>query len=156
MSEKRIDIAGGKEMGSDYVDYLQRVPLFRGCTPQELTRIASLTERVSFSAGDVAIVEGDRTTDFFLLRSGTASVTRRGIQLATLHAGDHFGELAVLDPAPRNATVTMTSVSEAIRLQQREFWTLLHELPPLRHLLLSSLAHRVHKLDRFTPAPAAR
>ena len=143
-------------MTKDYVDYLREVPLFRGCSPQELRRIASLTERVSFSAGEVVIVEGATTTDFFLLRRGTASVTRRGNQVAKLQAGDHFGELAVLDPAPRNATVTMTSDSEVIMLPQRAFWTLLHELPPLRHLLLSSLAHRVHKLDRFTPAPAAR
>jgi CRP-like cAMP-binding protein len=140
-------------MNRHYEDYLLEIPLFQGCTRKELKRIASLAERVAAAPGRVLVTEGARTKEFFVLRSGTAVVTRDGVELATLRGGDHFGELALLDPAPRNATVTMTSAGEVICLPQREFWTLVHELPPLRHLLLSSLAQRVHTLDR--PATAA-
>ena len=138
-----------------YEDYLLDVPLFQGCTRKELKRIASLAERIAGRAGQVIVAEGTRTKDFYVLRTGTAVVTRRGVEIAALRAGDHFGELAALDPAPRNATVTMTTDGEVLCLAQREFWTLTHELPPLRHLLLSSLAQRVHALDRPVPAAAS-
>lgn len=135
-------------MHRHYEDYLLDIPLFKGCSRKELRRIGSLAERIVAPAGHVLVTEGTRTKDFYVLRSGTASVTRRGAEIATLQAGDHFGELAALDPAPRNATVTMTADGEVVCLAQREFWTLMHELPPLRHLLLSTLAQRVHQLER--------
>ena len=139
-------------MSHHYEDYLYDLPLFLGCSRKELRKFASLAERVVAPPGRIFVTEGTRTKDFFLLRSGTASVTRRGVEIARLRAGDHFGELAILDPGPRNATVTMTSAGEVICLAQREFWTLLRELPALRHVLLASLARRVHELER---APTA-
>jgi hypothetical protein len=43
--------------------------------------------------------------ELFVILSGTATVSRRDSQVATLSASDYFGELALLDPTPRNATI---------------------------------------------------
>jgi CRP-like cAMP-binding protein len=133
--------------GQHYEDYLRAVPMFSACTGRELTRIAQLVERVDVKEGDVLVKEGTRTREFFIVLTGSADVSRRGRVLASLGTGEHFGELALLDPAPRNATVTMTTNGQVLILTQRDFFALLREVPTLVRALLTGLARRVHDLD---------
>jgi CRP-like cAMP-binding protein len=132
------------------------VPVFAACSPKELSQIAQLVERLDVKPGDTLVREGTRTSEFFILISGEAEVSRAGNHVATLHSGDHFGELAALDPAPRNATVQITSPGQVLVLGPREFYTLLHEVPGLVKQLLTGLAQRVHALDSTDPALAGR
>ena len=139
-------------MGSHYEDYLRAVPVFSACSRKDLAKIASVIERMDVHAGDVLVREGAPASEFFIILSGEAQVTRDGKFLASLGAGRHFGELALLDPAPRNASVSMTSDGQVLVLTQRGFFTLLHDVPGLVKQLLTGLAQRVHSLD---PTPTA-
>jgi cAMP-dependent protein kinase regulator len=141
-------------MRSHYEDFLRNVPVFSACSQKELSHIASHIERVDVQAGDVLVREGERASEFFIILSGAAQVTRNGQFLAVLEAGRHFGELALLDPAPRNATVAMNSDGQVLVLTQREFFTLLRDVPGLVKQLLIGLAQRVHTLDPNPPAPS--
>jgi CRP-like cAMP-binding protein len=138
-------------MRAHYEDYLRAVPVFSACTPKELARIAGAIERIDVRAGDVLIHEGERASEFFIVLSGQAQVTRAGQFLAALGSGRHFGELALLDPAPRNATVSMTTDGQVLVLTQREFFTLLRDVPGLVKQLLTGLAQRVHSLEPIPP-----
>jgi cAMP-dependent protein kinase regulator len=138
-------------MKDHYENYLRAVPVFSACSQKELSNIASVIERLDVRAGDVLVHEGARASEFFIILSGEAQVTRQGQFLATLSPGRHFGELALLDPAPRNATVAMTTDGEVLVLTQREFFSLLHDVPGLVRQLLTGLAQRVHTLE---PTPA--
>ena len=73
---------------------------------------------------------------------------RKGKQVATLKAGQHFGELALLDRRPRNATVTSTSEMDVMVLGQRQFNGLLDAIPSLSRKLLAAMAGRVREQDR--------
>ncbi|MDX6286002.1 MAG: family transcriptional regulator, cyclic receptor protein [Frankiales bacterium] len=137
-------------MKQRYEDYLRPVPMFSACTPKELSHVAQLVERLEVKKGDDLVKEGTRTREFFVLMEGHADVTRRGQVLATLGPYMHFGELALLDPAPRNATVTMTTDGQVLVLTQQSFFTLVHDVPGLVKALLTGLAQRVHSLD---PSP---
>ena len=137
-------------MRDRYEQFLRVVPLFSACTKRELAQVAHLAERITVEAGEVLVKEGTRTNDFYLILDGKAEVTRDGAVLAVLGPGQHFGELALLDPAPRNATVTMSTCGEVLCLTQREFATLLNDLPPLTSQLLAGLAKRIHQLE---PSP---
>jgi CRP-like cAMP-binding protein len=141
-------------MRAHYEDYLRDVPVFSACTQKELARIAASIERVDVHAGDVLVREGARASEFFIIQSGEALVTREGQFLAALGPGRHFGELALLDPAPRNATVVMTSDGQVLVLTQREFFTLLRDVPGLVKQLLTGLAQRVHSLEPMPPDPS--
>ena len=70
-------------------------------------------------------------------------VARDGTTVGSLGPGDYFGELALLDPAPRAATVTATSDTELAVLGVRMFRVLLREMPPLGAKLLGDLAAHV-------------
>ena len=87
-------------MRQHYEDFLRAVPLFRACTRKELTEIVRLAERCDVAAGDQLVKEGTRTKEFYLIVDGKAEVSRAGSMLNVLGVGDHFGELALLDPAP--------------------------------------------------------
>lgn len=137
-------------MSKRYEDYLRVVPMFSACTPKELSHIAQLIERLEVKSGDLLVKEGTRTREFFVIMDGHAEVTRRGEVLATLGSYQHFGELALLDPAPRNATVTMVSDGQVLVLTQQSFFTLVRDVPGLVKALLTGLAQRVHALD---PSP---
>jgi CRP/FNR family transcriptional regulator, cyclic AMP receptor protein len=137
-------------MRQHYEDYLRAVAIFRACTRKELVEIGRLAERCDVESGEVLVKEGTRTKEFYLLLDGKAEVTRDGILLAVLGPGQYFGELALLDPAPRNATVTMTSAGQVLVLGQLEFATLLRDIPALTSQVLKGLARRIHELD---PSP---
>jgi CRP/FNR family transcriptional regulator, cyclic AMP receptor protein len=74
-------------------------------------------------------------------------VSMHGKKLATLGPGSFFGDLALLDKAPRNATVTAETPMELMVLGQREFASMIDEVPGFAHKLLSGLAHRLREYD---------
>jgi CRP/FNR family transcriptional regulator, cyclic AMP receptor protein len=71
----------------------------------------------------------------------------RGRKVAELGPGKFFGDLALLDRAPRNATVVAETPMEVLVLGQREFAALIDEVPGFAHKLLAGLARRLREAD---------
>ncbi len=123
----------------DFIDHLQQVPLFAACSRKDLQLVARRAEDVKVSAGKALISEGDTGHEFFVILEGAARVTRHGRKVATLGPGDAFGELALLEKAPRNSTIVADTDMELVVLGQREFAGLIDEVPgfarqaPRRH-----------------------
>jgi len=76
-----------------------------------------------------------------------AEVSRGGRLVATLGPGQYFGELSLLDDAPRNASVTARTPMTLIRLRRREFSAILDSWPGVAHKLLQQMARRLHEAD---------
>lgn len=129
----------------DIADRLPGVPLFDRCEPRDLRIVARHTEVVSVGAGTEVVIEGHDGDALFVLLCGAATVTRAGETLGRLGPGDYFGELALLDPAPRAATVTATDDCELAVLSVRMLRVLLRELPGFAAELLAHLARRVRE-----------
>ena len=127
--------------------YLSSVPLFSGCSKKDLELISKHSEHLQLPAGKVLTNEGKIEYEFFMIVDGKAKVERGGKQVNTLGPGDFFGELALLDRAPRNATVTADTDIDVILLGQREFSALLDMVPTLAHKMLTGLARRIHEVD---------
>jgi CRP-like cAMP-binding protein len=133
-----------------FTDHLANVPLFAACSKKDLQLVAKRAEDVKVESGKVLVSEGSAGAEFFVILEGTATVSRHGQQVATLGPGDFFGDLALLDRAPRNATITATSPMELIVLGQREFAALIDEVPGFAHKLLAGLARRLRAFDAQT------
>jgi len=133
-----------------FVGHLAKVPLFAACSQRELKLVARRAEDVTVDTGKVLVSEGDVGTEFFVILDGTANVARHGRKVATLGPGSFFGDLALLDRAPRNATVTAETPMELAVIGQREFSALIDEVPGFAHKLLAGLARRLRDADTKT------
>ncbi len=98
-------------------------------------------------AGKALVTEGETGHEFFVILSGTAKVTRRGRKIASLAPGDAFGELALLEKAPRNATVVAETDMELVVLGQREFAGIVDEVPGFARKMLAGMAKRLREAD---------
>jgi CRP-like cAMP-binding protein len=136
----------------DYEARLANVPLFRACSKQDLRLIARLADSDTCQAGDVLVREGRRGNELFVIVNGEAEVSRDGSTVATLKAGDYFGELAVLSPGPRSATVTATTDMEVLIVTPRELAVLISDVPLFARKLLTGMAHRIQDADAHAAA----
>lgn len=111
-------------------------PAFSQVPPGNLHTLFGRFEAMPVEAGQVIVKQGDAGDYYYLIRSGSARVTRsvgegKVITLAELQAGQGFGEEALISGDPRNASVSMISAGELMRLPAADFDTLLRE--PLVH-----------------------
>jgi CRP/FNR family transcriptional regulator, cyclic AMP receptor protein len=124
------------------IEMLRAVPLFSECNTKELREIASIGAEIPIADGNVMIKEGAVGQEFFLLLEGHARCLIGGKQVAEFGPGDFFGEMALLEHGPRNATVVAEGASLVLLLDSREFSTLLDTSPSITRKLLTVLAER--------------
>jgi CRP-like cAMP-binding protein len=91
--------------------------------------------------------EGELGDGFFVIIEGRAAVTREGRPVATLKSGGYFGELALLDPAPRDATVVAETPMVVGVLGARVFRAVVRDVPALTDKLLRGMARRLREMD---------
>jgi phosphoenolpyruvate synthase/pyruvate phosphate dikinase len=130
----------GDPAPGDPVKTLQRVPLFAGLDGAEFEEIGRLLKERRFSAGETVVMEGSGGAAFFLIDSGEARVSIRGVEQAALQKGDYFGEIALIDEGPRSATVTATTDLVCHGLTFWEFRPLVQGNGAIGWKLLESLA----------------
>jgi CRP-like cAMP-binding protein len=127
------------------VEHLREVLLFDGCSDEELQRIAQSADEVAVPAGYVLVYEGDWGNEVFVVAEGSALVTAGGKTLAELGGGAVIGELAVLNPAPRTATVTAATAMRFFVFDRESFEVLLTALPLVARRMMSGVASRFQR-----------
>lgn len=130
-----------------YQDRLAKVSLFSSLSKRDLQRIASHATSHHAFAGEELTREGRPGYEFFVIGEGRAVVRRKGRKVASLKKGDFFGELALLDRVPRNATVVAETDMELWVLDGREFGAVLREVPEIAVKILAVLARRLSAAD---------
>lgn len=126
---------------------LSVVPLFSGLSKADLNKLAEETDVVSFPAGTTIVEEGLLGETMFVVTSGEAKVLQGKRRLGTVRPGDFFGEVALLDGAPRSASVIAETPVVAIRLFRRTLLKMLAAEPQLSLKILDALVRRVRDLS---------
>ena len=124
------------------------VPLFGACSKRDLQIIARHMQVLAIPAGTVVMREGEHGDAFFVVLDGSATIEASGRRVGALGPGDHMGELALLDPAPRNATVTASTDMTVGVVDARTFAAIVRDVPALTGKLLAALARRLRARDR--------
>jgi putative ABC transport system ATP-binding protein len=102
-------------------EFLKTVDAFQHLSPTELTHVAEKMTKRQFIAGDAVMRQGEVGEEFFLISDGTVEVTREGHDVASLGAGDFFGEGALITGEPRNATVVAKDNLDTYVLGKADF-----------------------------------
>ncbi|CAG8976310.1 hypothetical protein HYALB_00005716 [Hymenoscyphus albidus] len=110
-----------------YESFLEEVPLLSTLTKYERSKIADALETQKFPEGTTIIQEGDVGEAFYLLESGEAEAFKNGTSnpVKHYHKGDYFGELALLDDKPRQASVISKTEVKVATLGKDGFQRLL-------------------------------
>lgn len=115
----------------DSVSLLQRIPLFRTLTLENLHDISSKVSEISYGTGDVIFLTGDEGDALYIIKSGSVEVIGKDdegqeLHLAELSTGNYFGEMALLTGEPRSASVKAASNAVLLKLSKEDFQVLLN------------------------------
>lgn len=131
-----------------HLDQLKAIPLFSYCSRKELQKVAAHCTEVRAERGRRLVRQGEAGDEFFVVVAGRGEVTREGVVVDTVGPGDFFGELAILDRAPRNATVTATEPMDLLVFSRSDFEAALFGAPLMTRKLLAGMASRLRGLDQ--------
>ena len=109
--DETTDVEGKTEI-------LRRIPLFQHMTYKELLAILGIARGRQFEKGQGIIKEGEQGDELFVLFRGRVEVMKSGLKIAQLKAGGHFGEMGLVDQAPRSATVHAVEETSAISIDR--------------------------------------
>jgi CRP-like cAMP-binding protein len=138
----------GTALHAGWLPVLGRVPLFSSLSQRHLKRVSRLAEMKRFSKGAQVVREGARGDALYVVLDGTAQVKPKAGKARKLGQGDYFGELALLDGAPRAATVTATGVLTTARIGRPAFQKLLKDEPAIALGLVNGLVAIVRDLEK--------
>jgi CRP-like cAMP-binding protein len=137
-----------KGLGREWVPVLEEVPLFQGLSRRHLRRIAALARTRRYPAGASIVRTGDPGNAFYVVLDGKARVVPPNRRSVTLRRGDSFGEMSLLDGAPRSADVVADEETLVLWIGQAGFAKLLRREPAIAHALLRQLAGRLRAAQR--------
>lgn len=138
----------GKAPSGGPVEVLSHARLFSGLDKHDVEKIAALFKERRFAAGETVIKEGSGGASFYVIVSGSATVTIGGEPRAILQAGDHFGEIALLDEGARIATITASTELVCQGLTLWEFRPLVEENGLIGWTLMQNLARELREAEQ--------
>jgi len=127
------------------ISFLKQVPLFNNLSTIELIRISRLIKRICVKRNEIIIREGEPSSDLYLIKKGKVKVTKntkRGEKIvAFLEEGEPFGELALIDKAPRSANVIASIDCTLLKIESSELINLLDNYPDIKLKIYEKLVH---------------
>jgi CRP-like cAMP-binding protein len=128
-------------------DTIAKVPLFAKLSGRDRKNLAGSFRERTFPAGTVITQSGQGGVGFFIIESGTATVSSGGQVRAKLGPSDYFGEIALLDGGTRTAEVVADTELHCYFLTSWEFRPLVQSHPDIAWSLLQSMAQRLREAE---------
>jgi CRP-like cAMP-binding protein len=127
------------------LELLGAVPLFSDLSKKDLERVMTTSKEAVHGQGESVVTEGRGGVGFHLITDGKAKVIRGGRTVATLGPGEFFGEMALVDDAPRSASVVADTDLMTLVISKWEFRPLIRSNPELAWKLIEHLVARVRE-----------
>lgn len=125
----------------NWVAVLRELPLFEGIPNRHLRRIPARVRR--FGADERIVRAGDPGNAFYVILDGEVRVKPPRRRAVVLTAGDYFGEMALLDGAPRSADISAVGEVTTMVIGRAAFAKLVRSEPQMAAVLLRTLARRL-------------
>lgn len=132
------------------VALLRHVDLFAATPGRVLAGMAHVLEEVEFAAGSTLMEAGTVEDWLFVLVEGEVEVVRADHRVS-MGPGSVVGEMAVLDPQPRSATVVATTPVTAFLLRKAAFDEALHTRPEIAAGVIAELVRRLREMHDLQP-----
>jgi len=123
-------------------ELIRSIPLFAGCTPDEIHEVAAIADEVDLREGKRLTTENTEGREFVVIIEGTAEVHKGDEVVNRIGPGGWVGEIALLTGTPRTATVVATSPVHALVIEGHRFTQLMEHAPQIRAKIEKVLAER--------------
>jgi CRP/FNR family transcriptional regulator, cyclic AMP receptor protein len=105
------------------------------------------TDVRTYRAGQTIFQQGDQGAEMFVIRSGKVDITFNDKPLESLGQGNIFGEMALIDSAPRRATATATSDCELVPITAGRFEFMVQETPNFALTVMKVMSDRLRRFE---------
>lgn len=141
------------------IDVLKNNDLFRDLGQEVLDKIAQLTTKKTVLKNTLIIGEGDPSNSLYLILSGSVKVALssedgKEMIITTLQMGEHFGELSLLDEAPRSTDITALEKSTLLIIHRADFFRLMEKNPMIAANVIKYLCQRVRLITQIAQSLA--
>src|SRR6478609_1525141 len=132
-----------------YAHLLGQVDLFLGLERVTLAKLAAHLEPLFYPSGSIIFRQAEPGDAFYLVATGSVGVYSTGrtsaaeTRVKVLHAGEPFGEMALLTNSPRTATIKAEADCEVLRLDRSSFLDLVREQPSVALSIAATLSRRL-------------
>ncbi len=128
------------------VERLAVLPLFGELDIHDLGIVAARVREVTVAATETLIEQGALPTDVYVVEEGTVEISRDGVVVSTQGPGAVVGEIALVDPQRRTATVRALTDVRAVALAVADFQLIVTEMPEIGRDLQAIATHRLGEL----------
>ena len=133
-------------------EMLKNVPIFSELGRRDLDRVGKLMVPRTVRSGEVIIKEGDQAAGFFIISTGKVEVVHdadgKAEKLADLGPGDFFGEMALFEGFPQNATVRATEDTECLAMTRWDFTAEMKNHPEIAVGMIPVLVRRLREVEK--------
>lgn len=144
----------------DHSTLLRQIPLFESMDDADLALLAHKLAPKSFGAGDVIFAQGDEGDAMYLIEEGAVDIVARSgaqrVTLASLYGGQYFGELSLLDGAPRSATAVAARATHTFALDREDFVEFVRGRPEAALSILHELGERMRATNELMTRTVTR
>jgi hypothetical protein len=134
------------------IDAIRSLPIFQHLSYKEQVAILAVAQSRIYEPNAQIVKQGDRGTEMFIVVDGEVTVERDGIKIAELGPGGHFGEMSIVDDAPRMASVHAKRRTDVLAIGQSEIGGLMRLDPVLAVKILWSFVEALSSRLRLASA----
>lgn len=127
---------------------LKTVSIFAETSDEILAEVAAISTETEASVGETIFEKGDSGDSLYIIASGQVRVHDGDRTINDLVTGNVFGEMAVLDPEPRSASVKAIEDTHLLRLDQQALYELIDDRPEVARGLLKVLSQHLRNRMR--------
>jgi HEAT repeat protein len=126
---------------------LEGVEIFSHCDVDDLAALASIARERSFAGGETIYREGDPGETFFVIVEGKVGFEKGGVRVVTCGVREAFGEVSLLDGAPRPVrAVALGAGVRLLAIERQDFLELVSDRPELLRAVFSAVARHVRQV----------
>ncbi len=133
--------------------FLKRIPIFCNIHGEGLKRIADIAQEKVFEAGKVIFLENEMGDVLYIIKKGAVQIYKvlangQEKTLATLREQAFFGEMAILDDAPRSASARAAEDSLLLAVDKESFKDVVNEYPEIAFEIFKVFSQRLWEANK--------
>src|SRR5579872_2963596 len=138
-----------KEEVPRVIEMLHTVSIFRDIPDKDLESLLEVANEVTFHPNQMIVKDGSLLADLYILLEGKVEVRKKETVLATLKAGEFFGEMAFLNDKPtgRSADIVAIEETRCLFIRGAQFYSFLRKNPDVAIEIMRTLANRLRDVN---------